>query len=91
MSPKKKNIKKFKNLSIDDLAVIVQNGFSEIRAEMVSKEEFRGEMSKIRQEMATKEYVKDTMEKFIGVVRNDYDSLAYRMKKVEEVVFKSRR
>jgi Sec-independent protein translocase protein TatA len=75
---------------IDELALMMAQGFSELRGEMSEmgtelRAEFRTEMAQLRIEM--REDMEHVFDKYVRVVRKDYDSLAGRTKKLEEAVF----
>ena len=83
---------------IDDLARMVADGFTEVRAEFKA---VRAEMAtqedlaELRAEMATKQdlaHLKGDLDimldKHIGVFRKDFDELAARVKRLEALVLK---
>lgn len=59
-----------------ELAAMVARGFSETAT--------KADIAEVREELSHK-VDKADLEHFIGVVSSDYDSLAHRVKKLEEV------
>lgn len=79
---------------IDDLARMVADGFTEVRGEFKAvRKEFADDMTELRtefkSEMARLRGDLDIMlDKHIGVFRKDFDELAARVKRLEELVLK---
>ena len=83
---------------IDDLARMVADGFTEVReefkavrSEMATQDDLAG----LRAEMATKQDlarlrgdIDIMLDKHIGIFRKDFDELAARVKRLEELVLK---
>jgi hypothetical protein len=72
---------------IDDLAQIVARGFAEQRTEFKNdladlREEFKGDMIRLRGDIDIMLY------RHIGTFRKDYDDLASRVKRLEQLVLK---
>lgn len=85
---------------IDDLAQMVARGFTEVRDEFKEvRQEFREDLAELREEMreifATKEDlvhlrgdIDIMLDRHIGTFRKDYDELAARVKRLEQLVLK---
>jgi hypothetical protein len=87
---------------IDDLARMVADGFTEvraefkaIRAEMATQEDLAELRAELRAEMATKNDlarlkgdIDIMLDRHIGTFRKDYDELAARVKRLETLVLK---
>ncbi|MEK7567859.1 MAG: hypothetical protein AAB513_02990 [Patescibacteria group bacterium] len=95
---KKKSLSKKnkKGMSIDDLAVMVAKGFSdvggeiaEIKSTMATKDDLKNFVTKSELKLEIKN-LKDDIEvmvgKYIGSFRKDFDNLASRVRKLEEKV-----
>jgi polyhydroxyalkanoate synthesis regulator phasin len=79
---------------IDDLARMVADGFTEVRAEFKTvraemqemgdelRSEFKSEMARLRGDLDI------MLDKHIGVFRKDFDELAARVKRLEALVLK---
>jgi hypothetical protein len=81
---------------IDDLAEMVARGFTEVRGEMHDiredmatkadladlREEFKGDMIRLRGDIDI------MLDRHIGTFRKDYDELAERVKRLEQLVLK---
>lgn len=65
---------------IDELAAMVANGFSEVSGRFDTINE---RLDSIEETLVTK-VDKSDLEKFVGVVRQDYDGLAARVKNLEK-------
>jgi hypothetical protein len=76
---------------IDDLAQMVARGFTEIRREMATKQdladlrdelrdEFKADMGRLRGDIDI------MLDRHIGTFRKDYDELAARVKRLEQLV-----
>lgn len=83
---------------IDDLARMVAGGFTEVRGELKDIRDTmatQDDLADIRQEMATKadlEHLRGDidimLDKHIGIFRKDFDELAARVKRLEQLVLK---
>jgi hypothetical protein len=72
---------------IDDLAGMVARGFTEVRAEMKElgeelRSEFKAEMTHLRGDIDI------MLDRHIGTFRKDFDELAARVKRLEQLVLK---
>ncbi len=77
-----KNNNNFSNITLEELAQMVAQEFANIRKEMTTKDELGG----LRKELqAGFSYI--TLDKHMGDVRQQTDSLAGRVKRLEESVF----
>jgi hypothetical protein len=72
---------------IDDLAQMVARGFTEIREDMATKadlaelrEGFKGDMVRLHSDIDI------MLDRHIGTFRKDYDELAARVKRLEQLV-----
>jgi polyhydroxyalkanoate synthesis regulator phasin len=83
---------------IDDLARMVADGFSEVRGELKDVRDTmstQGDLAELRKEMATKADlvhlrgdIDIMLDKHIGIFRKDFDELAARVKRLEQLVLK---
>ena len=77
--------KKKKSITIDELALMVQKGF----ADTATKNEFVELRDDVKADIKLlREDILIMINGFIGTVRKDYNELAYRVKKIEEFLFK---
>ena len=88
---KKKSLvkKNKKEMSIDDLAGMVQRGFTVTATkddlkDFVTKEELKEELKELKNDLEV------MMGRHIGTFRKDYDELARRVRKLEDKVFSGR-
>lgn len=80
-SPKKKG----KSVTTEELAVMVQKGFTALDSKIDSN---HTELKDYIKEM--QENIEDSTTRHIKTFRHDYDDLAYRVKKLEHKVFEKR-
>ncbi len=79
-----KNNNNFSNITLEELAQMVAQELANIRKEMTTKDELGG----LRKELqAGFSYINITLDKHMGDVREQTDSLAGRVKRLEESVF----
>ena len=89
MAPKKKT--KAKKLSTDEAVQLIYRHMAtkeELR-ELATKGELQDEMGALRSETRQNfDLIRAEMNQFVRIIRTDYDSLAKRVKRLEEKVYR---
>ena len=87
----------FRNITLEQLAEMVAKGFAEVHGKMATG------FAEVHEKMATKKeledlrketqagfaYINITLDKHMGDVRKQTDTLAHRVKRLEEAVFRT--
>ncbi len=81
----------FSDITLEQLAQMIAKEFASIRKNMATKDDLealRGEFGTLQKEtQAGFAYINITLDKHMGDVREQTDSLAHRVKRLEESVF----
>ena len=78
----------FSSITLEQLAEMVAKGFAEVHEKMATKEQLYSQIGGLRTEMnAGFAHINITLDKHMGDVRTQTDTLAHRVKRLEEAVF----